>query len=88
MVQIHCNISAYKSSIIFLQGDIMRKIVIALILLIVFELYANRGMIREFQNNKLAPKDHIITGYKDIYSTNYDTSSTIPSYSFGEYLLE
>lgn len=84
MVQIHCNISASKFSIIFLQGDIMRKIVIALILLMVFELYANRDTIYRFSNHN--ENETIIEEFED--NINYDTSSTIPSYSFGEYLVE
>ena len=84
MVQIHCNISAFKFSIIFLQGDIMRKIVIALILLMVFELYANRDTIYRFSNHN--ENETIIEKFED--NINYDTSSTIPSYSFGEYLVE
>mgnify|MGYP007038346060 CR=1 FL=1 len=84
MVQIHCNISAFKFSIIFLQGDIMRKIVIALILLMVFELYANRDTIYRFSDHN--ENETIIEKFED--NINYDTSSTIPSYSFGEYLVE
>jgi len=62
----------------------MRKIVIALILLMVFELYANRKVIQRFSNH--SERETIIENFED--NINYDTSSTIPSYSFGEYLVE
>jgi len=67
----------------------MRKIVITLILLLVYELYANRESLSEFKNNEFENTSQTIyLEYKDIHSTNYDTSSTIPTYSFGEYLVE